>query len=58
MPEGNINAEIAEKLRENGESEDHASNQPSKRRIETIEILEAARDLVKKSPHLFKGSGR
>jgi hypothetical protein len=23
-----------------------------------IEILEAARDLVKKSPHLFKGSGR
>lgn len=24
----------------------------------TIEILEAARDLVKKSPHLFKGSGR
>ena len=41
MPEGNINAEIAEKLRENGESEDHASNQPSKRRIETIEILEA-----------------
>ncbi len=24
----------------------------------TIEILEAARDLVKKSPHLFKGSAR
>ena len=24
----------------------------------TIEILEAARDLVKKSPHLFKGSSR
>ena len=23
-----------------------------------IEILEAARDLVKESPHLFKGSGR
>ncbi len=23
-----------------------------------IEVLEAARDLVKKSPHLFKGSGR
>lgn len=38
MPEGNINAEIAEKLRENGEHEDH---HPSKRRVETIEILEA-----------------
>ena len=24
----------------------------------TIEILEAAREVVKKSPHLFKGSGR
>ena len=24
----------------------------------TIEILEAARDIVKKSPHLFRGSGR
>jgi len=24
----------------------------------TIEILEAARDLVKKSPHLFRGSSR
>lgn len=24
----------------------------------TIEVLEAARELVKKSPHLFKGSGR
>ena len=24
----------------------------------TIEILEAARDVVRKSPHLFKGSGR
>jgi transposase-like protein len=24
----------------------------------TIEVLEAARDLVRKSPHLFKGSGR
>ena len=24
----------------------------------TIEILEAAREVVKKSPHLFRGSGR
>jgi hypothetical protein len=41
MPEGNINAEIAEKLREAGEHEEPQGHQPSKRRIETIEILEA-----------------
>jgi hypothetical protein len=41
MPEGNINAEVAEHLREHGEHEDHAAHQPSRRRIETIEILEA-----------------
>jgi hypothetical protein len=41
MAEGNINAEIAEKLRENGEDATHADHQPSKRRIETVEILEA-----------------
>ena len=40
MPEGNINAEVAEHLREHGEH-DEAEHQPSKRRIETIEILEA-----------------
>jgi len=38
MPEGNINAEVAEHLREHGE---HKERRPSKRRIETIEILEA-----------------
>lgn len=38
MPEGNINAEVAEHLREHAEHEGH---QPSKRRIEVIEILEA-----------------
>lgn len=39
MPEGNINAEVAEHLREHGEHGDgHTS---SKRRIETVEILEA-----------------
>jgi hypothetical protein len=41
MPEGNINAEVAEHLREHGEPQDHAAHQPSRRRIETIEILEA-----------------
>lgn len=38
MPEGNINAEIAEKLHESGEHEGH---EPSKRRVEVMEILEA-----------------
>lgn len=38
MPEGNINAEIAEKLHEHGE---HEERQTSKRRVEVIEILEA-----------------
>ncbi len=38
MPEGNINAEVAEHLREHGE---HAGHEPSKRRIEIVEILEA-----------------
>ena len=37
MPEGNINAEVADHLREHGEHRET----PSKRRIETIEILEA-----------------
>lgn len=41
MPEGNINAEVAERLREHDEAEGHAEPQPSKRRIEMIEILEA-----------------
>jgi hypothetical protein len=41
MPEGNINAEIANHLREHGEHHEQAEHQPSKRRIETIEILEA-----------------
>jgi len=36
MPEGNVNAEVAEHLREHGG--DHS---PSKRRVETVEILEA-----------------
>jgi hypothetical protein len=41
MPEGNINVEIAEKLHENGEHEGQEGHQPSKRRIEAVEILEA-----------------
>jgi hypothetical protein len=41
VPEGNINAEIAEKLHENGEHEDDATSEPSRRRIEVVEILEA-----------------
>ncbi len=41
MPEGNINAEIAEHLREHGAHDEHEAHQPSRRRIETIEILEA-----------------
>ena len=41
MPEGNINAEVAEHLREHGEHDEAAGHQPSRRRIETIEILEA-----------------
>ena len=44
MPEGNINAEVAEHLREHGahdEHDEHATHQPSRRRVETIEILEA-----------------
>ncbi len=41
MPEGNINAEVAEHLREHGNHGDTGERQPSKRRIETIEILEA-----------------
>jgi ferric-dicitrate binding protein FerR (iron transport regulator) len=38
MPEGNINAEVAEHLREH---DGHAEHTPSRRHIETIEILEA-----------------
>ncbi len=44
MPEGNINAEVAEHLREHGAHGAHdeqAAHKPSRRRIETIEILEA-----------------
>jgi hypothetical protein len=41
MPEGNINAEVADHLREHGAHAGHEENQPSRRRIETIEILEA-----------------
>jgi hypothetical protein len=44
MPEGNMNAEIANHLREHGEHEGEdapTGKRPSKRRIETIEILEA-----------------
>lgn len=41
MPEGNINAEVAEHLREHGEHAGEAEHQPSKRRVEAIEILEA-----------------
>ncbi|HEY5387264.1 MAG TPA: hypothetical protein VIL79_05110 [Thermoleophilia bacterium] len=39
MPEGNANMEIAEHLREHGRHAGHA--EPSRRRVETIEILEA-----------------
>jgi hypothetical protein len=39
MAEGNANMEIAQHLREHGGHEDH--DEPSHRRIETIEILEA-----------------
>jgi hypothetical protein len=41
MPEGNVNAEVASHLREQGEHDEPAVDRPSKRRIETIEILEA-----------------
>jgi hypothetical protein len=41
MPEGNINAEVAEHLREHGGHGEHDEHQPSKRRIQTVEILEA-----------------
>jgi hypothetical protein len=44
MPEGNINAEIAEHLREHADHDERdgqAAHKPSRRRIETIEILEA-----------------
>ncbi len=39
MPEGNINAEVAERLRE--QAEHTATGKPRKRRVETVEILEA-----------------
>jgi hypothetical protein len=41
MPEGNINAELAEHLREHGAHDEDDAHQPSRRRIETVEILEA-----------------
>jgi hypothetical protein len=41
MPEGNINAEVAEHLREHGGHEGDAEHEPSRRRIEVVEILEA-----------------
>jgi hypothetical protein len=41
MPEGNINAEVAEHLREHGGHDEAADHTPSRRRVETIEILEA-----------------
>jgi len=41
MPEGNVNAEVASHLREQGEHDKPAADRPSKRRIETVEILEA-----------------
>jgi hypothetical protein len=41
MPEGNINAEVAEHLREHDAHDEETAHQPSRRRIETIEILEA-----------------
>jgi len=41
MPEGNINAEVAEHLREHSAHDEPEAHRPSKRRIETIEILEA-----------------
>jgi hypothetical protein len=40
MPEGNINAEVANHLRQHGEH-DHDEHRPSRRRIEIVEILEA-----------------
>ena len=42
MPEGNINAEVVEHLREHGGHADdagHAEHRPSRRRIEVVEIL-------------------
>jgi len=41
MPEGNVNAEVASHLREQVEHDEHTASVPSRRRIETIEILEA-----------------
>jgi hypothetical protein len=41
MPEGNVNAEVASHLREQAEHDEQNAHQPSRRRIETIEILEA-----------------
>jgi len=41
MPEGNINAEVAEHLREHGAHDEATDHKPSRRRVETIEILEA-----------------
>ena len=41
MPEGNINAEVAEHLREHGAHDEATGHTPSRRRVETIEILEA-----------------
>jgi hypothetical protein len=41
MPEGNINAEVAERLREHGAHDEETARTPSRRRVETIEILEA-----------------
>ncbi len=41
MPEGNINAEIADHLSEHGGHAAETGRQPSRRRVETIEILEA-----------------
>jgi hypothetical protein len=41
MPEGNVNAEVASHLREQAEHDEQNAHKPSRRRIETIEILEA-----------------
>ena len=41
MPEGNVNAELAGHLREHGDHDDQAAHKPSRRRVETVEILEA-----------------
>ena len=41
MPEGNVNGELAGHLREHGDHDDQAANEPRRRRIEMIEILEA-----------------